>query len=310
MEEISVTEFDREIGELDLPDLTLLGPDNSVFEAIQFFSKNPHSLIGIEVEGKLTGIITEWDLVHQFSPDIDPKDVNLAQLMIEHPVILYRENTLYEVMNVMGRRNFPGFPVCDDSGKATSIFNTQVLFNFLVSYFPNILKELGTLETWEPTKAVQAFSEGFSYSTTMKDDSSLHENYFLTPFERIPSATLLKADESISLGDAWKMMTEAKTENIILTRHGTEIMGILTVRDLITKVLVNDGGSELSRPISEIMTLKPHCLMYKHAIGYGINHFLKYNYKHMIIVDEDRIPLKVVSLLEIFSHLVDKIKLN
>lgn len=310
MEEMSVTEFDREIGELELPELTIFKPEDSVFDVIQYFSKSLNGLVGIETDGKLTGVVTEWDVIHQFSPDIDPKDVKVADLMVDHPVILYKENTFYEVMKVIAGRNFRAFPVCDDEGKAKYIFNTQVLFKFLVSYFPKILEGLGTLESWEPTKSIQAFSEGFSYSSTINDDSSLHESYFLTAFDRIPSAKLLKADVSISLRDAWKIMVDGKSENLILTKHETEIAGIVTIRDLITKILINDGESDLSMSIGVVMTSDPHCLMYKHAIGYGINHFFKYHYKHMVIVDEDRVPLKVVSLLEIFSHLIGKIKLN
>lgn len=310
MEELSVTEFDRDIGELELPPLKILAPDSSVFEAITYFKDNRDGLIGVGSDGKLSGIITEWDVVHYFSPDVDPEDVKVSELSIENPVTLYSENTLYEVMKVMRKRNFRSFPVCDEDGAAKYIFNTEVLFKYLTSYFKDFLNKLGSKETWEPNKAVQAFTEGFSYSASMLDDSSLHQNYFLTPFERIPSSTLVKADQSTSIGKAWELMRESNSENLVLTSYGTKLEGILTVRDLILKVLVEKGNTDLSRPVTDFMTAEPHSLMYKHPIGYGINHFKKYKYKHMIIVDEDRIPLKVVSLLEIFSHLIDKVKLN
>ena len=303
MEELPVTAFDCDIGELDLPKLLLLPPDKPLVEAIKYFNQNSSAVLGVGTENKLSGIVSEWDLVHQFSPDVDPNDLVLSDMMIENPVVLYSENSIYEVMNVMGRRNFSCFPVCDENGLPTNYFSIQVLFSFITSYFPTFLEELGTKETWEPTKSVQAFAEGFNFSETMEDDSSLHQNYFLTPFERISSSKLIKADEGITIAKAWELMIEYETEVLVLTRFGTKLVGILTTRDMITKVLVKEGNISLNEPVKNYMTENPHSLMYKHPIGFGINQFVKYNYKHMIIVDEDRIPLKVVSLLEIFSHL-------
>ncbi len=310
MEELSVTEFDREIGELELPDLKMVTPDSSLYEAILYFKDNRHGLVAIGTEGKMSGILTEWDVVHQFRPGIDPSDIKVSELAIENPVTLNSENTLYEVMNVMGRRNLPAFPVCNEDGKPLHIFNTEVLFYYLTSFFKDFLSELGTKENWDPTKAVQSFTEGFSYSETMSDDSSIHQNYFLTPFSRIPSTKLVKIDKSASIKDAWETIVEQKTQALVITDYGTKLVGILTPRDIIQKVLAKKNEVNLKSSVIEFMTPNPHSLMYKHPVGYGVNHFLKYGYKHMIVVDEDRIPLKVISLLEIFSHLIDKIKLN
>ena len=96
----------------------------------------------------------------------------------------------------------------------------------------------------------------------MSDDSSLHQDYFLTPFERIPSSKLVKADESITLDEAWKLMIDNETEVIILTKFGTKLVGILTIRDLISKVLVKEGNVNLSEPVKNYMTADPHSLMY------------------------------------------------
>ena len=77
-----------------------------------------------------------------------------------------------------------------------------------------------------------------------------------------------------------------------------------------SRVLAKKGEIDLNAPIEQVMTGNPHALLYKHPVGHGVNHFLKYGYRHMIIVDEDRIPIKVVSLLEVFAHLINKIRLN
>jgi CBS domain-containing protein len=310
MKELSVTKFDQEIGDLELLELKYLGPDAPLSEAIDFFRSNQSGILAVGDESNLKGILTNWDVVHQFSPNFDPKDVKAIDLCSDEPVFLESKNTLYEVMNKMSRRNFSSFPVKDESGKINKVFNTDVFFNFLVSNFQEFFEELGCLEHWEATKSIHAFTEEFNYSVTMADDSNLHQNYFLTPFERIPTGALVKIDEDAKLKTAWELVLDQECENLIITKYGTKLVGILTLKDLINKVLVREGEVDINQPIKNFMTANPHSLMYKHPIGYAINHFKKFNYHHMIVVDEDRMPLKVVTLLEIFAHLIAKIKLN
>lgn len=310
MKDLSVTKFDQEIGDLELQDLTYLSAEAPLVDAILFFSANDSGILGIGDEADLKGILTEWDVVHQFSPNIDPKDVRAIDFCIDDPVVLEGSNTLYEVMNKMSRRNFSSFPVKDTEGKINKVFSTQDFFDFLFNNFKDFFDELGCLENWEPTKSVQTFTEDFNYSISMEDDSCLHQNYFLTPFERIPCSSLVKMDEEVKVKDAWEILLEKECENIIITKYGTKLVGILTLKDLIRKILVTEGEIDVNLPIKDFMTKNPDSLMYKHPVGHAINHFKKFKYRHMIIVDEDRVPVKVVSLLEIFSHLIAKIKLN
>lgn len=310
MKDLSVTKFDQEIGDLELLELKYLSPEAPLSEAIEFFRTNKSGILGIGEASDLKGILTDWDVVHQFSPKFDPKDIKAIDLCNDDPVVLESSNTLYEVMKKMGRRNFSSFPVKNEEGKVSKVFNTQVFFNFLLSHFQEFFDELGCMEDWEPTKSVQAFAAGFNYSITMEDDSSLHQNYFLTPFDRIPGHLMIKVDKEIKIKDAWELILEKECENLIVTEFGTKLVGILTLKDLIDKILVSEGEVDVELPIKNFMTKNPHSLMYKHPIGYAINHFNKFHYRHMIIVDEDRVPLKVVGLLDIFSHLIAKIRLN
>lgn len=310
MKDLSVTVFDQEIGGLELPGLNYLGEEAPLSEVITFFRSNSSGIVAIGSEADLKGIITEWDVVHQFSPKFDPKDVKAIDFIMDDPVILESSNTLFEVINKMSRRNFSSFPVKDENGKISQFFGTQTFFDFLYNHFSEFFEDLGCLEEWEATKSIQAFSESFNYSVSMEDDATLHQNYFLTPFERIPCGAIVKIDENSKLKDAWELLLEKECENLIITKYGTKLVGILTLRDLIKKILVAEGEVDVHLPIKEFMTENPHSLMYKHPIGYAINHFKKYEYRHMIVVDEDRVPLKVVGLLEMFSHLIARLRLK
>jgi CBS domain-containing protein len=310
MKDLSVTTFDQEIGDLGLLSLDYLSATAPLSEAIDYFSSNESSILAIGTETDLKGILTEWDVVHQFSPNIDSKDVKAVDLCIDDPVILEATNTLYEVMNKMSRRNFSSFPVKDANGNINKVFSTQVFFKFLYNNFKEFFEKLGCLENWDPTKSIQTFSEDFNYSVSMEDDSSLHQNYFLTPFERIPCSAMVKLDEEVKVKDAWEILLEKECDNLIITKFGTKLVGILTLKDLITKILVSEGEIDINLPVKNFMTKNPDSLMYKHPIGHAINHFDKFKYRQVIIVDEDRVPIKVVSLLEIFSHLIARLKLN
>ena len=54
-------------------------------------------------------------------------------------------------------------------------------------------------------------------------------------------------------------------------------------------------------PVSQLMTKNPDCLFSRHKIAYAINNMFTFNYRRVIIVDEDHFPLTLVTLLEVLK---------
>lgn len=58
-------------------------------------------------------------------------------------------------------------------------------------------------------------------------------------------------------------------------------------------------------PVKDFMTRNPHTLLSKHFIAYAINNMFTFHYRNIVVVDEDRVPVAVVGLLDIFKYLAD-----
>jgi CBS domain-containing protein len=84
--------------------------------------------------------------------------------------------------------------------------------------------------------------------------------------------------------------------------YETSIRGIITERDLLFKVYDQPGVSAES-PVREFMTASPHLLLSKHYLAHAINNMFHFGYRNTIVVNEDRYPESIVTLLEIFKFM-------
>lgn len=89
----------------------------------------------------------------------------------------------------------------------------------------------------------------------------------------------------------------------ILICDGPKLLGIFTERDLIKKV--QHPKAELDQPILEFMTLKPATVRQNHSIGAAIRIMHEGHYRHLPIVDENEVPIGILSVKNIVQHIVD-----
>ena len=93
----------------------------------------------------------------------------------------------------------------------------------------------------------------------------------------------------------------------VLTEYETNIKGIITERDFLNKVLGKvDLNLKTSSPnIKQFMTPNPECLLSRHILSYAINNMLSGGYRNVVVVNEDRQPESILSMLDIFKYIAD-----
>ena len=108
-------------------------------------------------------------------------------------------------------------------------------------------------------------------------------------------------------------MKAARKGMVAVTRYETELVGVLTERDLLKKVF---GKIDLSSQIkvSEIMTPNPITLLEKHVLSYAINNMFVKNFRNIILVDEEKNPISSISLFfrlpQANPHLTELLRIN
>ncbi|MCC7345346.1 MAG: CBS domain-containing protein [Deltaproteobacteria bacterium] len=89
----------------------------------------------------------------------------------------------------------------------------------------------------------------------------------------------------------------------VLVMDGEKLVGIVTERDLLFKVM-NSGPSWESRPVSQILTPDPETLEYDDKIAYALHKMSLGGFRHIPILAGGR-PERVVSVRDVLEYLAE-----
>ena len=102
---------------------------------------------------------------------------------------------------------------------------------------------------------------------------------------------------------AIELMREKKVGCVVIVAAGGELVGILTERDLMRRVIA--AGRPLSTPVSECMTSAPVTVSSKEPIRSAIESMEKGGYRHLPVLDERQRLVGILSIKRIVHYLVE-----
>jgi CBS domain-containing protein len=291
--------FDVPISDLKLEKLPSVGGDSSIQEAIELMQKSKMGSLCLVKDNYAVGLISERDLVHKY----DLEDPNWTQklcksVMTPGPFTIKEGNLVSDAIKMMAKRDFRNIPVVNDKDEFVTMLTIKDLLGFLVEFFPDRVANHGIVDKWT-IQTVDDYSEGFT--TASENLALVSGNIFMTHLKRVSHHRPLVLDHEASITEAIELMRERKRGAIIITRYETEIKGIVTERDLLFKVF---GKSSIdgNLKVKDFMTPNPHTLLSKHYLAHAINNMFHFKYRSSLIVNEDRYPIAIVSLLDIFKY--------
>ncbi|MBT3236009.1 MAG: CBS domain-containing protein [Bdellovibrionales bacterium] len=137
-------------------------------------------------------------------------------------------------------------------------------------------------------------------SKALKEE--LDSEVFSRPLEKIgpKPATTLNVNQSIMAGV--KLMQEKKIGSILVTEGG-KLVGIVTERDILLKVVGTD--CDLQAEISSIMTKSPISLQKSDKLAYVLNNMHVGGYRHVPVVDENEVPTGIISVKDVIQYILD-----
>jgi CBS domain-containing protein len=133
--------------------------------------------------------------------------------------------------------------------------------------------------------------------------TALSSDTFTEPIKNVRMPKVLCVDVSTKVGEAVQCMQKNKIGSVVVTKNG-KLEGIITERDILMKVigLIDDWKNT---SVSEIMTPNPQCLMPQDEIAYVLNNMHVGGYRHVPIVNEDDVPISMISIKDVVSWLLD-----
>jgi CBS domain-containing protein len=135
---------------------------------------------------------------------------------------------------------------------------------------------------------------------------------FSQPLEVLLSKAAISVPADATIRQAVALMREHGFGAILAT-EGDKLVGILTERDVIFK-LVGVVDDFLDRPVSSAMTRDPIALQREDGIVHVAHNMQVGGYRHVPIVDEENRPVSVVSIKDVarfvLSHFPDEVLNN
>ena len=105
-----------------------------------------------------------------------------------------------------------------------------------------------------------------------------------------------------TVAEAVRLMRQERV-GCLLVCQGKQLVGILTERDLLRRVLA--VGKPLTVPVADCMTPDPVVVHPKDSIGTAIRHMEEGGYRHLPVMDERGRPVGVLSVKRIVHYLVE-----
>lgn len=299
---IDKTKFEIPISELNPREVIGISKDASLYDLVELLTREQQGSVCVIENNILIGIVSERDLFMNFDDDFDSYMMKKVEdIMTVKPFFKSLNDLASDCLTLMGLRRIRSIPIVNDKGEATHILTAHDMLKFIIKFFPRTVEDIGTLYEWK-TLEVHVQDENFSFK---QNEGQLSANFFFSPLRKAVTSDLFKVDQNEYIQDVITKMKDSRKGMVAITRYETELVGILTERDLLKKVF---GKIDLNGQIkvSELMTPNPITLLEKHILSYAINNMFAKNFRNIILVDEEKTPISSISLIDLVKFIADK----
>ncbi len=125
-----------------------------------------------------------------------------------------------------------------------------------------------------------------------------------TVIESISQSHVLSVRTEASSYDAACAMTKARCGSVLIVDAAGAMLGILTERDLMTKLIAQRRNPETT-PVVDIMTHNPHFVAPETSVSDAVLIMKRHNFRHLPIISSNSKILGVFSLRDAMPREVD-----
>ena len=104
-----------------------------------------------------------------------------------------------------------------------------------------------------------------------------------TVFQSMPRRNLLTLGPQATVHEAACVMTSANCGSVLVVDAGGRLLGILTERDLMTRVLAR-AADPAKTTVSQVMTRHPHCIGPETKVADAVLIMIERGFRHLPVV--------------------------
>ena len=106
-----------------------------------------------------------------------------------------------------------------------------------------------------------------------------------TVYQSMPRRHLVSLPPSASVHEAACVMTKANCGSVLVIETGSTLLGIVTERDLMTRVLAK-ALDPATTPLSAVMTSRPHVIGPETKVADAVLIMIERGFRHLPVVGE------------------------
>lgn len=288
--------FHKPIAELNLPRLEMLAQNTTIRDAVNFFATKKFGAVGITNEsGVIAGILSERDLVLRLEPEQFRSfdEILVSSIMTKKVFSVDQDKLLVDALDLMARMEFRHLPIKVSESEYKMISARDIL-DLLIEHYRPVCEKLGTLTEWE-TQVGHVHEENYVFHG--QKDTLQTGSFLFAAMKEVGGSDMLRVDQNLPVHELWGAMRASHLPVCAVVNWSTILCGIITERDLIYKVFTQEEIA-LEWPIHKIMTPNPHSMLLKHHLAYALNNMATFRYRNILVVDEDRFPIKITELID------------
>ena len=122
----------------------------------------------------------------------------------------------------------------------------------------------------------------------------------------INNQTIWSTSKDASVFEAAQLMSEKKIGGVLVVSEPYKLVGIVTERDLTTKVIAKNLDPKKTR-VEEIMTTNLHTIGPKDSPRSALRKMKRLGFRHLPVIDQSRI-VGIVSIRDLYSFVQKELK--
>jgi CBS domain-containing protein len=160
---------------------------------------------------------------------------------------------------------------------------------------------------WEGREPEVDTLEGDEPEPEVGRRADVGRQFLETPIRELRPKAPVTVAEDTSVSRALEIMRKKRIGAVMVVsrRRPRRLVGILTDRDVLDKVMTRSGAGRLR--VSKVMTPDPEALRPQDSCAFALNKMSVGRFRHIPLVDGDHVPVGILSVRDVVDFLVELI---
>ncbi|CAO2836567.1 unnamed protein product [Amaranthus hypochondriacus] len=304
----SVVGGERTVKKLRLSKALTIPEGTSVSDACRrMAARRVDAVLLTDSNALLSGIVTDKDIATRvIAEELRPDQTPLSKIMTRNPIFVTSDTLGIDALQKMVQGKFRHLPVVENGEVIALLDITKCLYDAISRM--EKAAEQGSAIAAAVEGVERQMGNGFAAPAAFIE--TLRERMFKPSLSTIISENTKVATVSPSdpVYVAAKKMRDFRVNSVIIT-SGNKVLGILTSRDILMRVVAQNLSSELTL-VEKVMTPNPECANVDSTLLEALHTMHDGKFLHLPVLDRDGSIVACVDVLQLTHAAISMVESN